>query len=232
MSFFEIESRYKQILSLSVIDNSFITRVGIFLRGLCLSIKSASYTLIIFSSNLTSWAKALDFSGSNEHLKQVGNYSTTCPLRMNDYATNIAAPTTPGYTAYGSSVRPWATAIVFKTDGNNSNQHIWNQGEGAGTGDDNIYVRLSSSGQLYFGWGREGDGKNECLIGGTSNNRWYGLYIGHNGRRMSSSDATAVLASPPVLPSSVSMNTSPSLPRRQPSLLRDAKPTSSRSWFA
>ena len=142
-------------------------------------------------SNLTSWTKALDFSGSNEHLKQVGNYNTTNPIRMSNFATNIAAPTTPGYTAYGSSVRPWATAIVFKTDGNNSNQHIWNQGEGAGTGDDNIYVRLSSSGQLYFGWGREGDSKNECLIGGISNNRWYGLYIGHNGRRMSSSDATA-----------------------------------------
>jgi len=142
-------------------------------------------------SNLTSWTKALDFSGSNEHLKQVANWITVSPLRMNDYATNIAAPTTTGYTAYGSSVRPWATAVVFKTDGNNSNQHIWNQGEGAGTGDDNIYVRLSSSGQLYFGWGREGDSKNECLIGGISNNRWYGLYIGHNGRRMSSSDATA-----------------------------------------
>ena len=35
---------------------------------------------------------------------------------MNGYATNIAAPSNSGYTANGSSVRPWATAIVFKID--------------------------------------------------------------------------------------------------------------------
>ena len=65
-------------------------------------------------TNDTPWTKALDFSGSNEHLKQVGNYNTTNPLRMSNFATNIAAPTTSGNTAYGSSVRPWATAIVFQ----------------------------------------------------------------------------------------------------------------------
>ena len=146
-------------------------------------------------SNLTDWDTALDFSGSNEHLQQVGNYYTVNPLRMNDYATNIAAPTTAGYTANGSSVRPWATAIVFQSKNASSNQHIWNQGEGAATGDDNIFLRVASNGDLYFGWGREGSGKNECLlgnIGGTANaSHWWGVYIANNGTRLSATNATA-----------------------------------------
>ena len=146
-------------------------------------------------SNLTDWDTALDFSGSNEHLKQVGNYYTVNPLRMNDYATNIAAPTTAGYTANGASVRPWATAIVFQSKNAASNQHIWNQGEGAATGDDNIYLRVASNGDLYFGWGREGSGKNECLlgnIGGIANStHWWGVYIANNGTRLSATNATA-----------------------------------------
>jgi len=147
------------------------------------------------TTNDTPWTKALDFSGSNEHLKQVGNYSTTCPLRMNDYATNIAAPSTAGNTAYGSSVRPWATAIVFQSKNVTSNQHIWNQGEGAGSTDDNIYLRVTgTNGDLYFGWGRQG-AVNECLIGnigGSANSsHWWGIYIAHNGTRLSAANATA-----------------------------------------
>ena len=151
------------------------------------------------SGNLTSWTKALDFSGSNEHLKQVANYYTVSPLHMNGYATNIAAPSTAGYTANGSSVRPWATAIVFNIDNISQNQHIWNSGEGAGTGDDNIYLRVDASKRLFFGWGREGDGYNECMIHPTAaapsgylgHNAWYGVYIANNGTRQSGANATA-----------------------------------------
>ena len=146
-------------------------------------------------TNSTPWTKALDFSGSNEHLKQVGNYNTTNPLRMSNFATNIAAPTTSGNTAYGSSVRPWATAIVFQSKNVTSNQHIWNQGEGAGSTDDNIYLRVTgTNGDLYFGWGRQGE-VNECLIGnigGSANStHWWGVYIANNGTRLSASNATA-----------------------------------------
>jgi hypothetical protein len=144
-------------------------------------------------TNDTPWTKALDFSGSSEHLKQVGNYTTTNPLQMNGYATNIAAPTTAGNTAYGSSVRPWATAIVFKADRNGSNQHIWNQGEGSGSTDDNIYLRLDANGWVYFGWGRQG-AVNECrflAIPHSSTGRYWGVYIAHNGTRLSGSNATA-----------------------------------------
>jgi len=144
-------------------------------------------------TNSTPWTKALDFSGSSEYIKQAANYYTVSPLHMNGYATNIAAPSTAGYTANGSSVRPWATAIVFNIDNVSQNQHIWNSGEGAGTGDDNIYLRLDSSKQLFFGWGREGSGYNECRIQATAlgHNDWYGVYIANNGTRQSGSNATA-----------------------------------------
>ena len=144
-------------------------------------------------TNDTAWTKALDFSGGSEYVRQAAGYYTVMPLQMNGYATNIAAPSNSGYTANGSSVRPWATAIVFKIDNVSANQHIWNSGEGAGTNDDNMYLRLDSSKKLYYGWGREGQGYNECTIQATAlgHNDWYGVYIANNGTRQSGSNATA-----------------------------------------
>ena len=146
------------------------------------------------TTNETPWTKALDFSGSNEYAVKVSTFSGTNPLLMDSTSLVIAAPTIAGNTANATSARPWATAIVFKYDGNNSNQHIWNSGEGAGSTDDNIYLRLDASGYLYFGWGRQG-AVNECrfiyLGTSTNTNHWHGIYIAHNGTRLSGSNATA-----------------------------------------
>ena len=133
--------------------------------------------------------KALDFSGSSERAMQVDNSFYRNALKMANIATTVAAPAA-GMTSNDSNSRPWATAIVFKADGNNSNQHIWNAGEGSGTGDDNIYLRIDANRQLYFGWGRTGSNLNECAIG-TVANKWYGVYIAHNGTRRGSANATA-----------------------------------------
>ena len=141
-------------------------------------------------TNLTSWTKALDFSGSNEHLKQVSTSTQANPLRMTGLSTTVPANSDSSKTSASSSARPWATAIVFKSDGHSSNQHIWNSGEGAGSTDDNIYLRIDSNGQLYFGWGRSG-ALNECALGSTTVGRWYGVYIAHKGTRLSGNDATA-----------------------------------------
>ena len=141
-------------------------------------------------TNLTPWTKALDFSGSAEHAKQVNSANSTNAIRMNGVSNTAALNVTPNYTSSSTNARPWATAIVFRADGNNSNQHIWNQGEGAGSTDDNIYLRMDSNGQLYFGWGRQG-ALNECALGSTTTGRWYGIYIAHNGTRLSGSNATA-----------------------------------------
>ncbi|MDG1949585.1 MAG: hypothetical protein P8J32_02040, partial [bacterium] len=97
-------------------------------------------------------------------------------------------------TSNSTSSRPWATAIVFKADIHNSNQHIWNYGEGGSSGDDNIYLRLTSGGQLLFGWGRDGTGYNECEITqyvGISSSAWYGVYVAHKGVRYNANNATA-----------------------------------------
>ena len=146
------------------------------------------------TTNETPWTKALDFSGSNEHASQVSTQSTSTPMRMGHSSNFVPAPTTSGNTSSSSLARPWATSVVFKYDGNNSNQHIWNLGEGAGSTDDNIYLRLDASGYLYFGWGRTG-ALNECkflyLGTGSNVNHWHGIYIGYNGTRLSGSDATA-----------------------------------------
>ena len=145
-------------------------------------------------TNLTPWTKALDFSGSSERVQQVSSNSNYMPIAMDGLSATVSAPSVSGNTSGHAYSRPWATAIVFKADGNNSNQHIWNQGEGASSTNDNIYVRLSSNGGLYFGWGRDG-ALNECYIGSIfnqiQNDEWIGLYIAHNGTRYSGSNATA-----------------------------------------
>lgn len=138
---------------------------------------------------LTPWTKALDFSGSSERALQVSTSSAVNPLMMNGLGVTVEAAD-PGKTVDNSSARPWATACVFKYDGNNSNQHIWNQGEGVGG--DNIYLRISANGYLYFGWGRDGQGINECSLGGVlDTSKWWGCYIAHNGTRLSGNNATA-----------------------------------------
>ena len=141
--------------------------------------------------NLSLHTKALDFSGGSERAQQASNSNAVTPMNMGGLATTHGAPLTTGYTSAGSNSRPWMTTIVFKHDGNSSNQHIWNMGEGASSGNDNIYLRISSTGQLYFGWGREGTGYNECSLGFASSSHWYAVGIAHTGERLSGTNATA-----------------------------------------
>ena len=150
-------------------------------------------------TNLTAWTRDVDFSGSSEHLKANNNSRSVNPLKMNDQAVLVPEHTTDSTkTSDNNNSRPWATAIVFNIDGVNVEHTIWNQGEGAGTGDDNIYLRVTSGRQLIFGWGREGTGYNECTIhptpgsgGYLGHNAWYGVYIAHKGTRLNATNATA-----------------------------------------
>ena len=136
----------------------------------------------------TPFDKAVDFSGGSEYLAKVNSSYLYTPLNMGNSSSTVAAPTAGQTVASG---HPWATSIVFQVDGNASNQHIWNLGEGVNSTDDNIYLRLDASRNLYFGWGRSG-ALNEILIGSSlSTSAWYGLYIGFNGTRLSGANATA-----------------------------------------
>ena len=141
----------------------------------------------------TSWDKAVDFDGANQNLKQVSSATNVNALRMGGTTYSPPANADNSETTNSTEARPWATTIVFKADGNNSNQYIWNQGEGTGTNADNIYLRLTAAGSLMFGWGREGDGYNEVRIANQniSSSNWYGVYIAHKGYRPSSGAAAS-----------------------------------------
>ncbi len=143
-------------------------------------------------TNDTPWTKALDFSGSNEYAKQVTPSTFYNPINMGSRANTVVNNTDSGKTSNSTNARPWAMAMVFKADGVSSNQHIWNSGEGASNGNDNIYLRMDSNRQLYFGIGREGVGYNECAIGSINTSNWNGIYIASKGGRFSSNNATAV----------------------------------------
>ena len=144
-------------------------------------------------TNDTPWTKALDFSGSNEHGKQVSTSALYQPLQMAGLAQVVGMNTSPqGNTSNHVNSRPWATSVVFKSDGHSSNQIIWVQGEGASTNNDNIYLQLTSSGDVVFAWGREGVGYNKCRIAqNISSSNWYGVAIAHSGERLSGNSASA-----------------------------------------
>lgn len=146
-------------------------------------------------SNLTPWSKALDFSGSSERAQQVSTNTIWNPLLMGGQFASTWSNPTSGLTSNNSGARPWATAIVFKADTTNSNQHIWNQGDGAGSTDDNIYLRRDANRNLWFGWGRSG-AVNECYLGNIGNamSSWHGIYIAHNGTRLSGGHSVADIA--------------------------------------
>ena len=139
------------------------------------------------SGRTTDWDKAIDFSGGNEYLKQQAATQAS-PFVLTG---TLVATAASGRTTADNSGRPWATSVVFNLDGNSSNQYIWNYGEGNSTGDDNIYLRVDSSRVIYFGWGRQGNGYNECRLGTFAANKWYGLYISHDGSRVAGSSAAA-----------------------------------------
>jgi len=134
--------------------------------------------------------EVLDFSGSSEHAKQVNSSSDYNAIRMGGLSQLVSPNTDSSKTSNDTYSRPFATAIVFKSDFNSSNQHIWNSGEGAGSTDDNIYLRTDSNGLLYFGWGRQG-ALNECRLGGQAITGWRAVYIAHKGTRLSGANATA-----------------------------------------
>jgi hypothetical protein len=141
----------------------------------------------------TPWTKALDFSGSSEHSKQVSSSMYSQPLQMNGLDNTVDLGTvSQGDTSNNTSSRPWATACVFKADRHNSNQVIWNQGEGSSNGDDNISLILGSNGDLSLQWGRQGTGVNKCRIAqNISSSTWYGVSIAHNGVRLGGGNASA-----------------------------------------
>ena len=142
---------------------------------------------------ITPWTKAVKFSGGSEHAKQVSNANAYNPIRMAGVNSVVDANSDLSKTSDHIDARPWAVACVFRIDGNASNQHIWNQGEGSGGQDDNIYLRLDSDRRLQFGWGRANNTEKIELDLGfiASPNNWYGIYICHKGQRLDAAGATA-----------------------------------------
>ena len=152
------------------------------------------------ASSMTTFSKALDFSGSNERAVMANNSTGVMPLSTTAGTVTAQHANGSGTTSNSSYANPWAVACVFRQDGNQSVQHIWNQGEGAGSTDDNVYLRLKPTGPdtstVVFGWGRSGAiNEVELLnIGGSYNlsvGSWWGVYVGFNGTRLSGSNATA-----------------------------------------
>lgn len=146
-------------------------------------------------TNDTPWTKALDFSGSAERAQQVDSSFYRVPVKMSGINNNAAAPTVAGNTSSDSNSRPWATAVVFKSNTYNSNQHIWNVGEGSGNTDDNIYIRKDANRNIWFGWGRAGE-INECYVGSIANNinGWWGVYVASTGERLGAGHTAAEIA--------------------------------------
>ena len=151
-------------------------------------------TPVAASSFVTNWTKAIDFNGGSEYLKHNATYANAdkMPLGISN-GTYITKNSNPLYTATSSSSRPWATTIVFKADGNNSRQTIWNNGEGFISNQDNFGLEIDSNNTLWFYWSHgvnSTSSSNRCYVQiGIDTSKWYGVYIAHKGGRLSSADA-------------------------------------------
>lgn len=132
--------------------------------------------------------KSVVFSGNGEYLKQKYINEISMSSQGGGIATTTSLPENANETSNHGSSRPWAIAIVFKPDRHISNQYIWNNGNGT----DNIYLRLDQNGALYFGWGRENELNEFRIHRNINSNFWHGVYIGHNGARLSASDASYI----------------------------------------
>ena len=149
----------------------------------------SSFTFSQTTCNDTSWDKGVDFNGDLQHLQQVSLNTSYNPLRMNGIGAQVPANSDSSKTANSSYSRPWATTVVFKADGNNSTQYIWNSGNRYNY-NDNIYLKLDASNNLYFGWGRYSS-NNECIIySNIPTTEWIGIYIAHKGQRFIGSTST------------------------------------------
>lgn len=137
----------------------------------------------------TDWNKAVDFSGTSERMTQGTNTDVYEPLRMDNKSVAVSAPNSAGSTSSDSNARPWAVSCVFLIEGNNSDQWIWAQGEGVGSNDDVIGIRVDGSRNVYFRWGR-GSSFNELWLGQKTANQWYGLYVAHTGERLTAANAS------------------------------------------
>jgi hypothetical protein len=144
-------------------------------------------------THTTSWDYAIDFDGSAERLQQVDSGSNRVPMKMSG-TNNQVTGGSKTITSSDANARPWATCIVFNSTTYNSNQHVWNVGEGTGTTDDNIYLRRDANRNLWFGMGRTGD-LVECYIGSIASNMnaWHAVYIGHSGARFGAGNTASQL---------------------------------------
>ena len=150
----------------------------------------------VSSTSTTDWDKAIDFSGSSEYLKHNASYATATqnPLALSN-GTYITKNSNPLYTANSTSSRPFATTVVFKADGNNSLQTIWNNGEGFYSSQDNFGLEIDANNNLYFYWSNgtsTTSSSNRCVVQlSIDTSKWYGVYIAHKGGRLSGSNATS-----------------------------------------
>ena len=138
---------------------------------------------------LTDWDHAIDFSGNSERMEAVNASNGNCPLRQT--GNSVSMPNDISKTSNDTQARPWATSVVFQTDGNASDQFIWVQSEGAGSGDDNIGLKVNASNELSMTWGRDGSMSSKIITVPTANGLinpgdWYGLYIDFNGFKATS----------------------------------------------
>ena len=80
------------------------------------------------------------------------------PLRMGGISSSIdidAGGAASTHTSNNAYARPWQVGIVFKHDGNSSNQTIWGQCEGNNSSSDNIMITIDANKNCYFQWGYE-----------------------------------------------------------------------------
>jgi len=139
------------------------------------------YSTPSISGSLTStdWNKAIDFDGSNDHMKYTENRAKNIPTLRDVSSIAPSTSVTAGNTA--ANGQPWAISCTFNS-ASNVNGHLWSTCAGAGSNDPVAKVLVNTSGRLVFRYGTDSNyvkwtSSNNRVVTGT----WYTLYVDYNG---------------------------------------------------
>lgn len=132
---------------------------------------------------LTTWNKAVRFTGGNSYMEQVTTSDTYQPL---ENTGNASGSVSSGFTS--TTGQPWATSCVYRRDNHSENQYIWVYHEGTSGNNDRLGLALNADGALRFDIGRDGSLIQWNQTTPFNQTEWIGLYIDYNGYKTGTSN--------------------------------------------
>ena len=148
-------------------------------------------------ASLTSWTKALDFSGSPEYAKNVTQgYNNN--VQMTGGVSAVVSKGNYGDDSYWEThysneglSRPFLLSAVFNPDNQTEDAGIFGVCEGdTNSYHDSWYLGIDANNKVFYTVGRPAHGYNRAELFTATAGNWYGVYVDYSGARLSAPTET------------------------------------------